>query len=204
MRTLKATHTVGGLALALASATLGCNPMPPPPLTVASAAQAKLSLFVDPEVAVAEARDERGRELLAPFRDAVAAAFNDAGYHVVPAATAAHDLTIHVKVARVGFAYGPWADGVVLEILGGDGQVLGKVARSNLNFVHLEGADTAARLRFAAHELVNSVGRQPMVDYASSHVGNAAPASNGAPSSGTGPAPSGGSPPSAAVDASPK
>ena len=171
MRTKKATQTLAWLLTALASSTVGCAAAPAPALTPASPALARLSVYADPDATVVDVKNERGRELVAPFHDAVAKAMSDAGYHLVDSATAPHDLTVHMRLARVGFNYGTWADGVVLEVTAG-GQAVGQVARKNLNFVHLEGADTPARLTFAAHTLVNSLSHEPSIEqYAENHPG---------------------------------
>jgi hypothetical protein len=158
MDTTKTTHIASTLAAALGFALVtACNPPPPPPVTPASAAEAKLTVFVDPDVEVGVVQDEKGRELLPEWCEALAAALNDAGYHVVASSTAPHDLTFHTKVARVGFNYVRWADGVVVEVKAPD-QTVTQATRKALNFVHIEGKDTAARLTFAARSLVNALG----------------------------------------------
>jgi hypothetical protein len=148
---------------------------------------ATLSVVVDPDVEIGAVQDERGRAIVTPFHDALVAAMSDAGFHVVPA-TAPHDLTVHVKLARIGFNYGAWGDGVVVQ-LSGSNQVVTQVTRPSLNFVHLEGADTPARLTFAAHMVVNAFNRDRKVaDYAASHPPSVAPAPTSVPLPGASPA----------------
>jgi len=170
MHTSKATLT--GLLAALTAT--GCG-MQPPPMHPVSPAEAALTVFVEPEAKIGEVKDERGRVLVAPFHDALAGAFTEAGYHVATASSQPHDLTVRVELGRVGYMYGPWADDVMLAVYGGQ-EGLASVRRDNLAFAHIEGEDVPARLLFAAHVLVNRVTKSARVEaYAASHPPSAAP-----------------------------
>ncbi len=152
----KVTTILAGFGFTL----MACGPLPPPPVTPVVAGPTKeLGIFVDPDVEVGTVQDEKGRELVGLFHDALATALSDAGYHVVAATSSPHELIVHAKLARVGYEYGSWGDGVAIEVRAGDA-VVAHAGRASLNFVHLEGATTSARVTFAARELVNHVFEQ--------------------------------------------
>jgi hypothetical protein len=156
-----------------------------------------MSVFVDPEPAIAHVSDERGRDLVAPFRDALQASLSEAGYRVATASSSAHDLDVHMVIDRVGWTYGrPWVNELVLELSGG-GQPVARLHRASLNYVSDEGADASARLTFAARTLVNAMTHDAgVMAYATTH--RTVAASSDAPA-----APSTGAPPAMPAPAAP-
>ncbi len=151
MHAPKARITTAGLLLALLSTAAGCGL---PRMHTASEAEKHLTVFVDPDMTVGKVADERGRQLVAPFRDALNAVFYEAGFQVASTASQPHDLTAHVTLGRIGWTYQPWADGVVVELIGA-GAAFRPATRESINFVHAEGPDTTTRLVFAARRVVN-------------------------------------------------
>jgi hypothetical protein len=146
-------------AVGLAVGALGCTRVP---LAVqpASPAVAAMRVYVEPDAMIGKVLQERGREVIPRFREALDAALVAAGYHVLDTADTPHDLTIRMSIARVGFAYRPWAEGVLLEVTGG-GRVLAQASRPTLNWMSAEGRTTPERLVFAAHTFVNQIDEDP-------------------------------------------
>ena len=155
-----------GMLGAIAVACAGCFSLSP--VHTAPPGQAGMSVFVDPEATIAHVSDERGRELVAPFRDALQASLLEAGYRVVTDPSPAHDVDVHMIIDRVGWTYGrPWVN-VVLQLSGG-GHPITQLHRASLNYVSVEGPDATTRLAFAAHELVNAMARDVDVEGYAAH-----------------------------------
>ncbi len=137
----------------------GCTVVPPP-VAPAPASQASLRVYVEPDAFAHRVLAERGRDVFPLFREELNRAFAAAGYQVQPTADTRHDITVRIKADRVGFAYRPWADGVVVEVSGG-GRVLASASRMTLNWMSTEGGDTKTRLAYAADALVNALEKDP-------------------------------------------
>jgi hypothetical protein len=163
---MNARHATAALLLALATPALGCAAKLPL-IQAASATQAQLSVFVDVDATVGTVVDERGKDIIPMIREAIDTGLADAGYHVVTDASGKADVTIHVGLAKVGYAkYGtekePWAQGVVLDVFGG-GQALTRVKRHIVNWSDCDGPTVKDRLRFAGRDLVNDLSRDDAV-----------------------------------------
>lgn len=176
-----------GMLGAIAVACAGCFSLSP--VHTAPPGQAGMSVFVDPEATIAHVSDERGRELVAPFRDALQASLLEAGYRVVTDPSPAHDVDVHMIIDRVGWTYGrPWVNELVLQLSGG-GHPITQLHRASLNYVSVEGPDATTRLAFAAHELVNAMARDVDVEGYAAHRAITAPSSAVTPPTGSPPAP---------------
>jgi hypothetical protein len=146
----------------------------PPPVQPAPPAQAALRVYVEPDAAAGTVLQQRGREVFYRFREHLNVSLAAAGYRVLDTADTRPDLTIRIKADRIGFAYRPWAEGVVVEVTG-DGRVLASASRQTLNWMSNEGSDTKTRLAYAAHSLVNALDKDPaLAAFAANH--GAAPA----------------------------
>jgi hypothetical protein len=162
------THVLAAATfLGLAGVAAGCTP-PRPAVHAASAPEAALSVFVDPEASIGTVRDEKGRDVVVAFHDALQNSLKDAGYHVAASSADAHDLTVHLKIRQVGYTYRAWADDVVVEVTGG-GQPVAEVSRPNVNWVGEEGATEPLRLAYAATVAVNDISKDVRVEQYSAH-----------------------------------
>jgi len=183
MTTTKARTTTAGVLLALLGAA-GCGHSLPA-VVPASAPAASLTVFVDPNATIDVAVHERGREIAGALRESLGTALGEAGFRVVPDATARPDVTVHMSFAKVGFAAlgttrQPWGEGLVVDVTGA-GQPLAQLRHRIVNWDDLEGSTTAARLRYESRVLANAIASDPLVaQFAASHPGGA-PAAAPAP-----------------------
>ncbi len=175
-----------GISGAIGVACAGCFHLPP--VVTAPQGEAGLGVFVDPEPTIAHVSDDRGRELIAPFRDVLQASLSEAGYRVVTAPSSAHDVDARMIIDRVGWTYGrPWVNHLVLQ-LSGSGQPIAQLRRDSLNYVSVEGPDTTTRLTFAARSLVNAMAHDAAVESYAAHRPVAAPSDTAPPPTGSPPA----------------
>jgi len=171
MPSVKARFTTAGLLLSLSAPMMGCGGLPP-----VRPAPASLTVLLDPNVSVGEVRNEKGLEIKPMVQDALAKGLTEAGYRVVTDGSA--DLTLHVTLAKVGYAkYGTaeqvWAEGIALDVSGGN-LALAHEKRPTVNWSDYEGGNTAERLAFTARLLVNRMSTdKKIVSYATSHAGTA-------------------------------